>query len=459
MTKNLTVGSPVRLIILFTLPLLVGNLFQQLYAVVDALVVGRMLGVDALAAVGASGSLQFLLFGFAMGASTGMGIPVARAFGSGDLRATRRAVAAGAIISAFIVIAITLIGTLGSHWLLSLLGTPAELMDQAQAFLSVLFAGSVATVAFNYLSSIIRALGDSRTPLYFLIIASILNVGLVVVFIAVLDLGVGGAALATVVAQGISVVLCLILIGLRIPELRLRRDDWRVGRLELGESTNLGLTMGFQLSVIAIGAALLQVGINSLGTDAVAAFTTAMRVDNVAVIPLASVGVAISTYVAQNRGAAEWWRIRHGVQRTSLLATGLALALGLVIMAFGTELVRLFVGSGEDRVVAMAHEYLMVNASFYVPLALLFVWRNGLQGMGSTRVPTMAGVVELVARGGAGLLLVGPLGFLGVALAAPLAWVGALIPVAVAWFLQRRRLVAAERTLAAPAASEVVPAA
>ncbi|HHU38241.1 MAG TPA: MATE family efflux transporter, partial [Propionibacterium sp.] len=291
------------------------------------------------------------------------------------------------------------------------------------------------------------------------IIASILNVGLVVVFIAVLDLGVGGAALATVVAQGISVVLCLILIGLRIPELRLRRDDWRVGRLELGESTNLGLTMGFQLSVIAIGAALLQVGINSLGTDAVAAFTTAMRVDNVAVIPLASVGVAISTYVAQNRGAAEWWRIRHGVQRTSLLATGLALALGLVIMAFGTELVRLFVGSGEDRVVAMAHEYLMVNASFYVPLALLFVWRNGLQGMGSTRVPTMAGVVELVARGGAGLLLVGPLGFLGVALAAPLAWVGALIPVAVAWFLQRRRLVAAERTLAAPAASEVVPAA
>ena len=457
MTKNLTAGSPVKLIILFTLPLLIGNLFQQLYAVADTLVVGRMLGVDALAAVGASGSLQFLLFGFAMGASTGMGIPVARAFGSGDLRATRRAVAAGAIISATIATAITLIGIFGSGALLTLLGTPAELMDDAQTFLGVLFAGAVATVAFNFLSSMIRALGDSRTPLVFLIIASVLNVGLVVLFIAVFKLGVGGAALATVVAQAISVVLCLVLIGVRIPELRLRREDWRVGRLELGEASRLGLTMGFQMSVIAIGAALLQVGINHLGTDAVAAFTAALRVDQVAVIPLASVGVAISTYVAQNRGAAEWWRIRHGVQRATLMAIGLSLAMSVAIVAFGTDLVQLFVGPGEHRVIAMAHEYLIINGSLYWVLAALFVWRGALQGMGATWVPTLAGVMELIARGVVGLVLVDQLGFLGVTLAAPLAWVGALIPLTIAWFLQRRRLLVAERALAGAEASELVP--
>lgn len=445
MTKNLTIGSPVRLIILFTLPLLVGNLFQQLYAVADAMVVGRLLGVDALAAVGASGSLQFLLFGFAMGASAGMGIPVARAFGSGDLSATRRAVAAGTLVAGGIALAITLIGTLGSTTLLTWLGTPAALMDEASTFLGMLFAGGTATVAFNFLSSMIRALGDSRTPLVFLIIASLLNVALVVVFIAVIPLGIGGAALATVLAQGISVVLCLVLIARRIPDLRLTRSDFRgVSRADLGESLRLGSTMGFQMSVIAIGAAVLQFGINHLGTDAVAAFTAALRVDQVAVIPLASVGVALSTYVAQNRGAEQWWRIRHGVFRTSLLAVALSLALSVVIILFGTELVRLFVGSGEDRVVAMAHDYLIVNGSLYWVLALLFVWRYALQGMGATWVPTLAGVMELLARAAVGLLLIGPLGFVAVTLAAPLAWVGALLPVAVAWFLQRRWLARAE---------------
>ena len=456
MTKSLTVGPPVRLIILFTLPLLLGNLFQQLYAVADTLVVGRLLGVEALAAVGASGSLQFLLFGFAMGASTGMGIPVARAFGSGDLRATRRAVAAGAIVAGLIALAITLVGTLGSHALLSLLGTPAELMPDAQTFLSVFFAGGVVTVGFNFLSSMIRALGDSRTPLVFLIIASVLNVGLVLLFIAVFQWGVGGAALATVAAQGISVALCLVLIGFRIPQLRLRAADWRVGRVELGEAARLGLSMGFQMSVIAIGAAVLQYGINSLGTDAVAAFTAALRVDQVAVIPLASVGVAISTYVAQNRGAGQWWRIRYGVRQTALMAVGLSLVLSLAILLFGTDLAGLFVGPGEHRVVAMAHEYLVINGSLYWVLALLFVWRGALQGMGSTWVPTVAGVMELLARAAVGLMLVAPLGFLGVTLAAPLAWVGALVPLAAAWFLQRRRLVLAERALAEAEASGVL---
>ncbi len=444
MTKNLTVGPPLRLIVLFTLPLLVGNLFQQLYAVTDAMVVGRMLGVDALAAVGASGSLQFLLFGFAMGASTGLAIPVARAFGAGDAAAVRRAVCAGILISAGIAVAITLIGTLGSTTLLTWLGTPAELMGSATTFLTVLFSGAVATVAFNFLSSVIRALGDSRTPLLFLVVACVLNAGLVVVFIAVFKLGVGGAAAATLVAQALSVALCLVLIARRMPELRLRRCDWQFSAGELGESAKLGLTLGFQMSVIAIGAAILQYGINQLGTEAVAAFTAAMRVDQVAVIPLATVGMAISTYVAQNRGAGQWWRIRFGLFRAGVLTVLLALGLGAVIIIFGTDLVRLFVGAGEDRVVAMAHQYLMINGSLYWVLAVLFLLRNALQGLGVTAVPTMAGFMELIARSAVGLLLIERIGFLGACLAAPLAWVAALLPVAIAWFVHRRRLLQAE---------------
>lgn len=444
MTKNLTSGPPVRLIVAFTLPLLVGNLFQQLYAVTDAMVVGRLLGVDALASVGASGSLQFLLFGFAMGASAGMGIPIARAFGAGDLPAMRRSVAAGVMISAAIAVAIILVGTLGSATLLTWMGTPPELMDGATTFLTVLFSGAVATVAFNFLSAVIRALGDSRTPLLFLVIASVLNACLVVVFISVFHMGIGGAAAATLVAQAISVALCLALIVRRMPDLRLRRGDWRVGRAEVGESARLGLTLGFQMSVIAIGAAILQFGINGLGTDAVAAFTAAMRVDQVAVTPLASVGVAMSTYVAQNRGAAQWWRIRYGVFRTSVLAVGLAIALGGAITVFGVDLVQLFVGQGEDRVVTMAHQYLILNGSLYWVLAVLFLLRNVVQGLGSTVVPTIAGFMELFARASVGLLLVERLGFLAVCLAAPLAWIGALLPVAIAWAIERRRLVRRE---------------
>ena len=198
------------------------------------------------------------------------------------------------------------------------------------------------------------------------------------------------------------------------------------------------------MSVIAIGAAVLQYGINQLGTEAVAAFTAAMRVDQVAVIPLATVGIAMSTYVAQNRGAGEWWRIRFGVFRTSVLAVILAIGLGAVITIFGTDIVRLFVGDGNDHVVAMAHQYLILNGSLYWVLAVLFLLRNALQGLGVTAVPTIAGFMELLARSAVGLLLIDRVGFLGACLAAPLAWLGALLPVAIAWVIHRRRLIRAE---------------
>lgn len=454
MTKNLTVGSPLRLIVLFTLPLLVGNLFQQAYAIADSIVVGRMIGVEALAAVGASGSLQFLLFGFALGASTGLAIPVARAYGAGDLAGMRRAVTTGAWISLGIAVSIMLIGTLGAHWLLELLGTPPELMEQSTTFLSVFFGGSLATVAFNYLSAVIRALGDSTTPLMFLVLASVLNVSLVVLFIGAFGMGVGGAALATVIAQLISVLLCLVLIWRRMPALHVQRSDWRIDPALLRESATLGLTLGFQMSIIAIGAAMLQVGVNGLGTDAVAAFTAAMRVDQAAAVPLASIGFAMTTYVAQNAGANQPRRILTGVRIGTLLGVGMALILGIAILVGGTAMVGVFVGDGAPQVVEMAHEYLVVNSLLYSALAILFVIRNALQGLGVTSAPTVAGILELFARGGMGLVVVAHLGFVGAIWAAPAAWFAALIPLLGAWALHHRRLAAEAR-----AQDQVEPAA
>lgn len=444
MTKNLTSGSPLRLIVAFTLPLLVGNIFQQLYQFTDAAVVGRFIGVDALAAVGATGSLTFLLIGFTWGSSAGLAIPVAEAFGAGDMQKMRRAVVAGIYISIGIAVGITFIGCFGTRAMLVLLQTPPELLEDAVGFLLVTFLGSTATVAFNFLSSVIRALGDSHTPLIFLILACVLNAGLVAVFIGVFHLGVPGAALATIVAQLVSVILCLVLVAVKMPELRIHRSEWHLDASELREPTKMGLTMGFQTSIIAIGAVVLQYAVNGLGATALAAFTAAMRVDQVAVAPLNSFSVAMSTYAAQNRGALQWKRIRVGVFRVTLLASGLAVALGAVNIAFGTYLVRIFVGPGEDEMVVMAHQYLIVQGAMYIFLAILFILRGTIQGMGWTAVPTMAGIMELLLRAAAGLFLVGPIGFLGVCWASPLAWVAGVLPLVIAWMVMRRQLVRRE---------------
>jgi putative MATE family efflux protein len=459
MTKNLTAGPPVRLILMFTLPLLIGNLFQQAYSFTDAAVVGRLLGVNALAAVGASGAIQFFLIGFAIGASTGLAIPVARAFGAGDLAAVRRRVAAGMFISIGIAAGITLVGTLGARTVLGWMDTPAELIHDSTVFLVVLSSGSAALVAFNFLSAVIQALGDSRTPLLFLVISCLINAGLVVLFVGGMGMGVGGAAAATVVAQGLSVALCLVLIQRRMPILRLHRADLAVSGAELRESLRLGLTLGFQMSVIATGAAILQYGVNKLGPDTVAAFTVALRVDQMAVAPLASVGVAMTTYVAQNRGAARNRRIRVGVFRMTLITTALGILLGGIIYLWGEPMVRLFVGDQADAVVQMAHRYLVINSALYWLLAILFLLRNAVQGLGSTAIPTLAGVMELLVRSVVGLLLIGQIGFLGVCIAAPLAWFFALLPVLVAWVVLRRRLVGDEEAVEARARRETAEAA
>lgn len=440
MATSLTTGRPWRVILAFSVPLLLGNVVQQLYQFVDAIVVGRHLGVESLAAVGATGPLLFLLLGFAWGLTSGFAIPIAQAFGAGDDAAVRRSVATGVILTGITSVILTIVAPLISEPLLALLQTPEVLMDEATVFTQISFIGAGATMFFNYLSAIIRAIGDSRTPLVFLTLACALNVGLVILMVGPLGWGVGGAALATVVSQAVSVLLCLEFVRRRLPMLHLRRADWKVGRADYAEHLRLGLPMGFQASIIAIGTLTVQVALNTLGADAVAAYTTGARVDSLGVAFLSSIGLAVSMYAAQNLGGRRPDRIRLGVVQATWMAIVGGLAIGAVVIAFGVPMVRLFIGEGSAAVVADAHLMLVVNGLGYWALGVLFVLRGALQGLGHTLVPTVTGVIELVMRVAAAIVLGAMLGFPGVALSNPLAWVGAIALLVPAYVRAHREL-------------------
>ena len=440
MSKALTTGSPWRVIAAFSVPLLIGNVVQQLYHFVDAVVVGRVLGVESLAAVGATGSLLFLLIGFAWGMTSGFAIPTAQAFGAGDGAAVRRSVATGAILTGVVTAVLTVAAPFLAEPALRLLRTPEELMPEATTFAVISFLGAASTMFFNFLSSVIRAIGDSRTPLVFLTVSCGINIVLVAALVGGLGTGVGGAAVATVASQGVAVALCLLYVWRRVPVLHVRREDWHVTRADVARHLHLGLPMGFQASIIAIGTLAVQVRLNSLGPEAVAAYTTATRVDMLAVTLLASLGLAMSMFVAQNLGGGRPDRIRAGTIQGVWMAVGASVVLGAALVLGGGLLVGLFVGEAEQHVVELASYLLLVNGSLYVVLGVLMVLRGALQGLGHTVVPTVTGLVELVMRVGAAVVLGASFGFQGVVWGNPLAWIGAVAILVPAYVRAHKRL-------------------
>ena len=459
MAHALTSGRPWRVVLVFAIPLFVGNVVQQLYQVTDAFVVGRHLGVDALAAVGSTGSLLFLLLGFAWGMTSGFAIPTAQAFGAGDLAAVRRSVAAGAILTAASSLVITVGAVALARPALEALRTPAALLDDATTFATVSFAGAAATMFFNYLAAIIRAIGDSRTPLVFLVVSCVLNGALVVALVGFAGLGVGGAALATITSQAVSVVLCLVHVRRRVPMLHIGRSDVRAALRapgDLAHHLRLGVPMGLQASIIAIGTLTVQLKLNELGATAVASYTAATRVDSLAVALLGSLGLAVSTYAAQNHGAGRPDRIRSGVVQSVAVAVAGSVALGAVLVAFGSDLVELFVGPGEPQVTSMAAHFLRVNGALYSALGVLFVLRGALQGLGRTLVPTLSGILELVMRVGAAIVLGGAFGYAGIVWSNPLAWIGSVLLLVPAYVACHRALgrPAGEPAVAVPASDD-----
>ncbi|MDY4855271.1 MAG: MATE family efflux transporter, partial [Candidatus Ventricola sp.] len=421
MTKDMTHGSPVKLILGFALPLLAGMLFQQLYNLVDAMIVGRFLGVTALAGVGATGSINFLVLGFCMGVCAGFSIPVAQRFGAREESRMREFVANGVILSAAFAAVITTLTVCFCRDILTMMNTPQDCFQEAYHYIVVIFAGIPFMILYNLLSGYLRSLGDSRTPLFFLVLSSLLNVALDLVLILVFDLGVTGASLATVISQAISGLLCLVWIVLKVPLLHIAKSEWRMRRERMLELCACGVPMGLQYSITAIGSVVLQVAVNSLGSLAVAAMTAAMKVLNFLACPFDALGSTMATYGAQNVGASRYDRLNRGLLASSAMGFVYSVAAVLIVWGFGPGLTRLFVtGEGSAELIGLAQQYMMITVFFYPMLTLVNVVRFMIQGMGFSAFAILAGVMEMFARSAAGLLLVPVWGFPGAALGGPL---------------------------------------
>jgi putative MATE family efflux protein len=439
-SRNLTKGSPAKLILLFTIPLLIGNIFQQFYSIADTFIVGRTIGVNALAAVGCTGSIMFLILGFAQGLTAGLSIITAQKFGAEDKKGVKESYVAGIVISMIVTIILTIISTVTARDILELMNTPPEIIDDAYRFVFVIFLGIIASMFFNFYSNIIRALGDSKTPLIYLICACILNVILEFVFILVFKMGVTGAAIATVIAQGVSALLCMWHIKRNLPVLKLKKGDLKISKKVFIDHIRISLPMGFQASIIAIGAIILQFALNGLGATSVAAYTAAQKIDSIAIQPMMSFGIAMATYTAQNYGAKKFERIKDGVRKCALISVTFSIIVGLINILAGQFLTGLLVGYDQTEVISLSQVYLTSNGIFYFILSLLFIYRYTLQGLGQSFIPTVAGIMELIMRSFAAIILSKPLGFLGVCLSNPLAWLGACIPLAAAYYITIKKI-------------------
>ena len=439
MTRDLTKGNPVKLIMLFSIPLIIGNVFQQMYALADAIIVGNIIGVHALAAVGSTGSVIFLILGFTIGAGNGLGIIAAQKFGAGDEKGLRRSLATSYVVATVIALVLTALSAPFTRIILTLLRTPAEIIDNATVYLFILLMGNLIFMIFNLQASVIRAVGDSKTPLYFLIIAVMFNIALVFLFILVFNWGVAGAAIATLIGQLTSVIMCFVYIRKKFPVLRLSREDWQITGRDLIDHFRMAIPMGFSLSIIAVGAIIVQYVLNDMGPMAVAGVTAALRIEQMAVMPLASFGVAIGTFVAQNYGAGRMDRVKEGVSRCIATAVIFSIVMGVIMFFGGYTMSGFFTGGGSQEVQRYAQMFLRIGGTMYVSLALLFVYRFALQGLGKPIGPTIGSIAELVMRIFAALILARMFGFIGIGLAGPLAWIGAAVPMAILYYVTMKK--------------------
>ncbi|MDR2465173.1 MAG: MATE family efflux transporter, partial [Streptococcaceae bacterium] len=380
--KDLTRGNPIKLILAFTIPLLIGNVFQQLYSTMDMVIVGKTLGKTALAGVGSTGSLSFLIIGFAIGLTSGLSIVTAQKFGAKNYRAVKKSFATSIVLSIMVSLVLTILSVSFVHPLLVLMQTPSEIMPSAEGFIRIIFLGIFASMTFNLLSNALRSLGNSTLPLVFLIIACVINIALDLIFILVFKWGVQGAGIATVTAQIIASLFCVLYIWRKVPLLQVRKQDFQLTKQDLIEHARIAFPMAFQASIIAIGAVILQSALNSLGTNAVAAQTAGGRIDQFATLPMMSFGVTMATFVAQNYGAKQYLRILDGVQKGLILSVSFSVAAGAFVIIFGKNLAQFFVSAKDTEVLNLVQTYFNINASMYFILAILFILRYALQGLG-----------------------------------------------------------------------------
>ena len=403
MTNDMTKGNPRKIFIYFTIPLLIGNIFQQLYSMVDTIIVGRFVGVNALAALGACNSLFFLVNGLVLGLTSGFAVLVAQKFGAKDEKGVKKAVASNITLTIVLTVIITIVALLAVKPLLNMMNTPENIYEDARIYITLIYAGIITQTGYNMAAGILRALGDSKTPLYFLIVASILNVILDLIFIINFNMGVAGAAYATNIAQGVSAVLCFIYSYKKFKILRLKKEDFKVEKEYYTTHLKIAIPMSMQFSVTAVGIIIIQSAINTFGSVVIASYTAASKVLQLVMQPSTSFGVT-------------------------------------VLVTLGKYFVMLFIENPTPEIFDYAQQVLNYSAIFFIPLGFIFVYRNVLQGMGESFVPMMAGFFELAARATVAFTLPKVIGFTGICLSDPIAWISACVPLMLTYYIKMKKI-------------------
>ena len=445
MRKDMMIGNPMKIILLFSIPVLLGNLFQQFYNMVDTVIVGQYLGEEALAAVGSTGCIMFLVLGFANGIAQGFGVMVSHAFGAKDFKRLQHYVALSLMLTAIVSAVLSVITVIGSRQLLLWLNTPENIVGLADSYIRVIFGGILCTMAYNVASGILRGIGDSKTPLYFLIFSSALNIVLDIFLIVVVKMGTAGAAYATVISQGVAAVLCFIVMFRKHDILRTSREDYYWDNQGILRMLSIGIPMALNYSITAIGTMILQSAVNVFGSSTVAAFTAASKVSSIATQTFPTLGIAMATYCGQNLGAGKYKRIYQGMRQAFYLCFVAAAIAALICCCAGPFMLKWFISNPSTETMSAAMQYLYAISGFMIPLGWIFIYRNGLQGLDHGFIPMLSGVVELVSRFAVIAVAAKPCGYLGVCFADPAAWLVTGIMLLIAYLVWKRQTVASVR--------------
>ena len=440
MTKDMTQGSPLKLILAFAVPLMLGSLFQQFYNLADTIIVGRFVGVEALAAVGSVGGLNYLVLCFVNGIACGFSIPISWTFGAKDYSQMRRYTANAVWLSIAFAVVLTIVTVALTRPILVWTNTPANIIDLADIYVRTIFWGIPFTLLYNVTSALMRALGDSKRPLYFLLMASFLNIGLDLLCIIVFKMGVFGASFATVFSQAVAGFGSLWYIARHYHELRWSKEEGKLSRDHCLKLCNMGIPMGLQCSITAIGSVVLQGAVNGLGSDIVAAQTAGGKAAQFLSVPLESIGTAMTTYASQNLGAHDLKRVNRGVNTALGIGCVYSIASFIILRFADKLLIGLFLDAGEVEIMANAQSFIFWNSVFYIPLAVLIIYRYTIQGLGYSGLAMFAGVAEMVARAMVGFLFVPLWGYFAACIANPVAWFFACFFLIPAYFVVRKKL-------------------
>lgn len=443
--KNLTEGSPMKLIIGFAFPMFLGLLFQQLYSMVDTMIVGKYLGVDPFAGVGSTGSLNFIVIGFCMGICSGFAVLVAQRFGAKDYEGLRKMVANSIWLSVILGILLTVLTVVFCKPLLRLMNTPDNIFKYAYVYIVIIFAGIPCTILYNLTAAIIRALGDSKSPIIFLAISSVINIVLDYVLIVKVGMNVEGAALATVISQGVSGIICVFYMKRKFDILKMEQGDMKPKVHHMVSLAGVGVPMGLQYSITGIGSVVLQTAVNGLGSLYVASMTTGTKLSVMLMSPLDALGQTMAPYAGQNVGAGKIDRVQKGLRAASICGFVVSAIMMVVVLLFSDQLAMLFMeeknSSVSNSILSLNYRFLVINVAFYFLLTLVNTFRFTIQGMGFSGFAVIAGVFEMVARSIAGAILVPIFGFTGACVASPLAWLFADIFLVPAFFHCRKKLI------------------